>query len=491
VVGLGPGRPGLITTETQMVVEAVAVRWLRTSAHPSAAAVPAARTFDFLYEQADRLDDVYRQIVEELVASASQAGHVLNAVPGSPSVAERSVELLRRDPRVDVEVLPALSVADLAFERLEVDPVAVGARLVDGQRFAVEAAGGRGPFLVAQCDSTAVLGEVKLAIGAALEGLPDDLDVTVLQRLGLEDEHVTALPWADLDRAVVPDHLTSLWVPALNAPFAAEMARLEELGRALRARCPWDRQQTHQSLARYLLEEAYETIDAIEELRPDGAGYEHLEEELGDVLFQVVFHSVLASEEGQFGLGEVARTVHDKLVARHPHVFGGVDATTADEVARNWEQIKKKEKGQAGLMDSVPANLPALLYADKIQGKAKSVGFDWAGPEGPLAKVAEELSELAEVVGAEGGADGGLSAREELGDLLFSVVNVARHLKLAPEIALREATAKFRRRFQAVEALAGSRGADLAGLSPARLDQLWDEVKAAERHDPGAPERLG
>ena len=177
-------------------------------------------------------------------------------------------------------------------------------------------------------------------------------------------------------------------------PFASELVRLEELVRTLRARCPWDREQTHKSLTRYLLEEAYEALEAIEELGPDGEGYEHLEEELGDVLFQVVFHSVLAAEQGQFALGDVARNVHDKLVGRHPHVFGDVVAKTPDDVLKNWELIKKREKGQASVMDEVARNLPALLYAHKIQRKAASVGFDWDNAGGALEKVGEELTEL-------------------------------------------------------------------------------------------------
>ena len=309
-----------------------------------------------------------------------------------------------------------------------------------------------------------------------------------MKHLGLPDEAVTVVAWDDLDRVVAPDHLTSLWVPRLAEPFAAEFVRLEELARALRARCPWDRVQTHESLTRYLLEESYEALEAIEELGPDGAGYEHLEEELGDVLFQVVFHSVLAAEEGQFALGDVARNVHDKLVSRHPHVFGDVEAATAEEVNRNWEQIKRKEKGRASIMDDVPRDLPALLYAHKIQRKAASAGFDWEGAEGALPKIAEELSELTEAIAADGGGlvDGPFgqrdegAVRDELGDLLFAVVNVARHLKVDPEAALREATAKFRRRFMAVEALASERGADVAELDLAQLDLLWEEVKDGE-----------
>lgn len=476
----------MVTAETLKAIEAVPVRWLRTTRHPSAALVSGARSFDYLYDSASSLDDVYAGIVAGLLGSARSEGHVIYAVPGSPMVAERSVELLRADPSVSTVVLPAVSFADLAFERVGADPLAVGARIVDGHRFAAEVAGGQGPLLVGQCDTNTVLSEVKLAIGSVVDQLPQghhSVAVTVLQRLGLDDERVTTLEWHDLDRNIEPDHLTSLWVPALGLPFAPEMVRLEELVRALRARCPWDRQQTHQSLTRYLLEESYEALEAIEELRPDGSGYEHLEEELGDVLFQVVFHAALAAEQGQFALGDVARNVHDKLVARHPHVVGDVVANTPEDVSRNWEQIKKREKGERGIMGGVPANLPALLYAHKVQGKAASVGFDWDSPEGAMPKISEELSELEAALAAAAGAGpspAGPAVRDELGDLLFAVVNVARHLKVDPEAALREATAKFRRRFEAVEELAAARGVELAQLDLAGLDQLWEEVKAAE-----------
>jgi tetrapyrrole methylase family protein/MazG family protein len=498
VVGLGPGRPGLMTSEALAAIAATPVRWLRTSRHPSADAVPGAASFDYLYESASSMEEVYAGIVDALAASAAKEKRIIYAVPGSPVVAERSVELLRADSRVRTIVLPGVSFVDVAFSRLGVDPLAAGVRLVDGHRFAAEAAGSRGPLLVGQCDSLAVLSEVKLAIGSVLDqqgpapeptsspGGPGNFEVTVLQHLGLPDESVRRVAWDDLDRDVKPDHLTSLWLGALADPFASELVRLEELVRTLRARCPWDREQTHQSLTRYLLEESYEALEAIEELGPDGAGYEHLEEELGDVLFQVVFHSVLAAEQGQFALGDVARNVHDKLVGRHPHVFGDVVAKTPDDVVRNWELIKKQEKGRASVMDGVPRNLPALLYAHKIQRKAASVGFDWQDARGALDKVGEELAELTEalvsaaVVGATAPPTGTGPVRDELGDLLFAAVNVARHVKVDPEAALREATAKFRRRFQAVEALAAERGLDLPGAGLAQLDLLWDEVKAAE-----------
>ena len=329
VVGLGPGRPGLVTAESVAAIENAPVRWLRTSRHPSALAVPGARSFDYLYESAATSKRSTSGIVDALVGSATGEGPIVYAVPGSPGVAERTVELLRADHRVETVVLPGVSFADLAFERLGVDPLAAGARVVDGHRFATQVAGFGGPVAGGAVRFAQVLSEVKLALGSVLDqvaGRRRGRRVTVLKHLGSPDEEVTVVPWDELDRAVVPDHLTSIWVPRLGDPFAAEFVRLEELARALRARCPWDRVQTHQSLTRYLLEESYEALEAIEELGPEGAGYEHLEEELGDVLFQVVFHSVLAAEEGQFALADVARNVHDKLVGRHPHVFGDVEA---------------------------------------------------------------------------------------------------------------------------------------------------------------------
>jgi tetrapyrrole methylase family protein/MazG family protein len=372
VAGLGPAGPDLLTAGTRDQIDAIPHRYLRTRRHPSAPAVSRAESFDDLYERHATFEDTYAAIVDALVAASEAHGLVLYAVPGSPMVAERTVELLVADERVDVEVLPALSFLDLAWARLGVDPVAAGARLVDGRRFAAEAAGERGPLLVAQCDQPHVLSDVKLA-------LDDGPEVIVLQRLGLSDEGIATVAWDDLDREVTPDHLTSLWIPQLATPVAGEVARFHELVRTLRAECPWDREQTHASLTRHLLEETYEVLEAIDHVdAPGGAGFAALEEELGDLLFQVVFHSVLAAEEGQFTLADVARGIHDKLYARHPHVFD--PATGATDVAQltvDWERRKVEEKGRSSVMDGIPAALPALAYAAKVQKKAESQGVAW------------------------------------------------------------------------------------------------------------------
>jgi tetrapyrrole methylase family protein / MazG family protein len=428
VVGLGPGGPDLLTEATRAAIERVPVRFLRTARHPAAAAVAGATSFDHLYDEGDDFDGVYRAIVDALAGAARASGEVLYAVPGSPRVAERTVELLVGDPRVRVEVVPALSFLDLAWVRLGIDPLAEGVRVVDGHHFAVQAAGERGPLLVAQCHSRHVLSEIKLAVEVA----PAE-PVTVLQRLGTPEELVAEVPWDELDRAVAPDHLTSLYVPVLAAPVAGELVRFAELVRTLRAECPWDREQTHRSLTRHLLEETYEVLEAIEHLDPEsGQGYDHLEEELGDLLFQVVFHATLGAEAGQLTLADVARGIHDKLVRRHPHVFGGAEADSSDDVARRWEQIKKAEKGRASVFDGVPGNLPSLLYAHKILRKAASLGLE------------PELVASSPVAGV---ADG-----DDLGDLLLAVVQLARRLEVDPEAALRAAAGRVRDEAAAVEA---------------------------------------
>ena len=447
VAGLGPAGPALRTRDTDALIDSIAHRFQRTSRHPGA--LDDVASFDHLYETATTLTDVYIAIVDALVAAAAEHGEVLYLVPGSPSVAERTVELLQQRDDIDVDVRPALSFVDLAWPALGIDPVAAGVTLVDGQQFVVDAAGNAGPFLVGQCDSVAVLSAIKLASD-------DGPDVTVLHHLGLPDERVEQVAWADLDRAVAPDHLTSLYVPPLAAPIAGEVARFAELVRTLREQCPWDREQTHETLTRHLLEETYETLDAITGL-PDS--YPHLEEELGDLLFQIVFHATLAAEQGEFTLADVARGIHDKLVGRHPHVFGDVVADEASQVVANWEQIKKAEKGRDSVMDGIPASLPALLYAYKVGRKAAADGFDWTDAAGPMDKVSEELDELRND-----------PSTEELGDLLFAAVNVARHLDIDPETALRAATDKFRSRFQAMEKLAAERAVPVS-------DDLWDEVK--------------
>jgi tetrapyrrole methylase family protein/MazG family protein len=280
-----------------------------------------------------------------------------------------------------------------------------------------------------------------------------------------------------MDTAVEADHLTSIYIPRLGVAVANHYARFHQLARTLREQCPWDIEQTHESLVPYLLEETYEVVDALHELDADDpATDEALIEELGDLLYQIEFHATIAEQEGRFTIADVTQGIHDKLVRRHPHVFGAVEASSTDQVLSNWESIKREEKGRTSIFDGIPSSLPSLAYAAKAQKQAARVGFDWPDAGGALAKIAEET---AEVVEAHALGDPEATA-EEIGDLLFSVVNVARHFDVDPEVALRRAVTKFRGRFERVEQLAAARGLDLSTSGPAILDQLWDEVKVSE-----------
>jgi tetrapyrrole methylase family protein/MazG family protein len=475
VCGLGPAGPELVTEAVAATLAGAAPGrlFLRTSRHPAAdvALGRGATSFDYLYEAAATFADVYSAIVEVLVGAVTSDPDrpVVYAVPGSPRVAEATVQRLGADDRVELVTMPGLSFLDLIWDRLGVDPLTEGVQLVDGADFPLAAAGASGPLVVAQCWSRQVLSDIKLA-------LPEQpARVVILHHLGLADEAVMEVDWADLDRTLEPDHLTSLWVPRLAAPVGAELARLGQLVLTLRERCPWDREQTHASLTPHLIEESYEVVEAIEELDqgdPDAA-FEHLEEELGDLLYQVFFHAALGAEEGRFDLADVARGVHDKLVSRHPHVFGSVEADSADAVETNWEQIKKAEKGRDSVMDGLVSGLPALVYAHKAQKKAATVGFDWPNISGPLEKVVEELEELQEELARPEES----RQAQELGDLLFSVVNVARHARVDPEAALRSSTREFVRRFRLLETEASQRGLDLASAPPRQLDELWERAK--------------
>ena len=245
------------------------------------------------------------------------------------------------------------------------------------------------------------------------------------------------------------------------------------------AGCPWDRQQTHTTLKPYLLEEVYEALEAI-----DAADDAELCKELGDVLLQVVFHAQIAAEEGRFDIEAVGQAIVDKLIRRHPHVFGDASADGADEVLLRWEQIKKQERQEQGetapsLLAGIPKHLPALMRAQRIQVRVAQQGFDWDEVEGALDKVEEEFAEVRQAWESGGGA----AVEEEFGDLLFSLVNASRFLKVEPEQALRRAVAKFERRFRTLEEIVRARGGEVAALSLAALDEIWDEVKARERDE--------
>lgn len=486
VVGLGPGPLGLVTQETRDAIAAATTRFVRTTRHPSAALVGDATSFDDEYERHATFAEVYKAIATRVSDAAVRDGSVLYAVPGSPGVLEDVVQRLLGDTRLDVRVMSAVSFLDLAWLRLGIDPVNHSVRLVDAHRFGEVAADDRGPFLVAQCHADWVLSEIKLAHDSARGDEP----VVVLHHLGLPDERVVTTTWNDIDRlerahGVVADHLTSIYIAQLAEPIAGEMARLHRLARTLREQCPWDREQTHASLVRYLIEETYEVVDALNALDAnDPTTDDALIEELGDLLYQIEFHTTIAEQQGRFSLADVARATHDKLVRRHPHVFGDGSATTAGDVVKTWDEIKQAERAERatraeGATDvpdffaGVARAAPSLSLAQKLQKRAAEVGFDWPDVAGATAKLTEEISELHEATQA-GDPD---AMRMELGDVLFSVVNVARKLGLDAETALRLASDKFVARFTRVQHLATQRGLDLANCDVAQLDALWDDAK--------------
>ena len=476
VVGLGPGDASLVTVDTINVINNTEQRFLRTAQHPSAHLVPNASTFDHVYDNAASFDDVYSTIAETLIAAANEHDTVLYAVPGSPLVLERTVAHLRAQSQVDIELHPAISFLDDVWRVLNIDPVEQRVRLIDGHVFTEAAAGETGPMLVAHTHANWVLSDIKLSI--------DDIDasteVVLLHHVGLPDEQVVRTTWFEMDRTLQADHLTSLYIPSLGTPVAEEMVKFHQLARTLRDECPWDMEQTHQSLVRYLIEETYEVVDAISNLREgDTSTDDDLIEELGDLLYQVEFHAAIAEEQGRFTMADVARTVREKLVSRHPHVFGDVKVTSSADVESNWEAIKQNEKShRTGIFDGVVEAAPSLSFAAKVQQRAAKVGFDWPDLNGPLAKLNEELDEIREAVA---GTDPE-ATMTEVGDLLFAVVNVARHLDIDPESALRGAIMKFRKRVEAVETLATEQGRTMKSMDLAELDALWEVVKQYPTH---------
>lgn len=469
VVGLGPAGPGLVTAGTRDLIDSVHRRWVRTRRHPSASVVGgSAASFDDVYDTAGTFDEVYDTIVARLWADAREHGEVLYAVPGSPRVLERTVELLvagSSSAGVEVVVEPAMSFLDLAWVRLGVDPVEAGVRLVDGHAIDPSSLD-RGPLLVAHCHNRRVLSDLKLSVID-----PPDQPVLVLHHLGLADEAVVEVSWDDLDRTVDADHLTSVYVPVAGTTAATELGRLDEVVRALRVGCPWDAEQTHHSLRRYLLEETYELADAIDAFdEHTGEGIDDLEEELGDVLFQVFFHAALAAERGEFTTADVARGIREKLVRRHPHVFGDVVVADADEVVDNWAAIKAAEKSdRASVMDGVAMSMPSLLLAVEVMSKAARLGL---GPA-ELSAGAPSLDQALESAAAGPGAGRAAgAAHEELGGALLAVVARCRLLGIDPEAALRWAVLRARDGVRAVEAEMVAHGIPPAS-APQEVRRRW------------------
>jgi tetrapyrrole methylase family protein/MazG family protein len=419
--------------------------------HPSAAAFSDVVSYDELYDRAESFDELYLAIVDDLVALAESAdGHeVLYVVPGSPVVAERTVELLRAREDVTTVLESAVSVIDVACGVLGRDPMSVGLRVVDALASGGEFRG-PGPLLILQTYSPEVLASVA-------DRLPDACEVTVLHHLGLDDQVITTLDAKELPTFLAADHLTSLWVDGLRDAGEA-MNDLVEFMKRLRAECPWDQEQTHASLTRHLLEEAYETIDALEAFDrstttgdPDDALIDHVEEELGDLLFQIVFHAELGDEEGNFNFATIADGVRDKLIGRHPHVFGDVTVTGADDVASRWEDLKRTEKGRESVTDGIAWQLPSLTLYTKLLRKAALVDVELDSGEVARERALTALAALSLNDESVGDAVSSSNVSSLWGDALSALVTAARFA-----------------------------GVDLEGVLRARAATLRDEIREAE-----------
>ncbi len=477
IVGLGPAGADQLTRAGWAAIESAERVIVRTLDHPAAADVARFReveTCDDLYEHAAEFTEVYERIADR-VLTAGAVGPVVYAVPGSPAIAERAVALIRAralETGISVEVIGAPSFLDALVETLSMDPLDRGFQLLDARQLPQPLFLGL-PTVFAQVDTELVAGELK---GRLLEVLDPQHPVVVASDLGTTEEAVDEVALTDLDHQPVGPR-TSVYLD----PGQVGLPGLLAVSLRLREECPWDAKQTHHSLARHLIEEAYELMEAIGRLpaaapagEADVPAYLEVEEELGDVLLQVIFHSMLAAEAGVFDIDSVAEHHRRKLISRHPHVFGvdggePIEVDGASEVTRNWEKIKQAEKQRDSLMDDVPAAMPALARAAKMQRRASSVGFDWERPTEVMDVLGEELRELADALGDTGAVE------HELGDVLFSLVNLARHLHIDPEMSLRQAVDRFSERFRSMEATG-----DLHDLSLEELNELWEQAKKQE-----------
>jgi tetrapyrrole methylase family protein/MazG family protein len=475
IVGLGPGPLALITLETLEKLQTADVLLLRTARHPAVAGLTARgiayQQYDCLYDALPTFDAVYQAIAADVIERARQGLRVVYAVPGSPLVAEKTVPLIREQAAaagITATILPAMSFLDVLYARLGIDPQN-GLTIMD----AVEVA--RLPnldtaLIVTQLYNRQVASDAKLSL---MELLPDDYEVLLCLRLGLDTESVRRLPLYELDRQQDIDHLTTLYVPPYQRqveaftldPLIDVMSRLRSPGG-----CVWDIEQTHESLRRYIVEEVYEVLEAIDEADGD-----KLCEELGDLLLQIIFHARMAEETGVFSMQDVVHTVTEKMVRRHPHVFGEISVRDAAEVVVNWDKIKQQEKAseRTSVLDGIPKGLPSLMYAYKLQAKAAKVGFDWTEIGPVWEKIGEELAELREALESQ---DMNL-AEAELGDVLFSVINLARKYNIDGEIALSRTNRKFARRFGYIEDQIKAKGLKWRECSLPDLDKLWKEAK--------------
>ncbi len=475
LLGLGPGDPTLMTVQARDLLAELDEITLRTRQHPTVAGFPeglVVHSFDHLYQEEEDFGQVYARIIEEVLALGRRPQGVVYGVPGHPYVAETTGPEIVRRARVEglpVRVIEGLSYLGPTFSALGVDPLPQTA-LVDALDLVIAhhpSFPPSSPALIAQVHSTVIAAEVKITLMALY---PDQHPVRLVHAAGTPDALVEDLPLYAIDQSEQIGLLTALYLPPLAENTAFE--DFQELIAHLRAPegCPWDREQTHQTLRTNLLEEAYEVLNAI-----DLDDAELMQEEFGDLLLQIVLHAQIAAEYGEFTMSDVLAGIHRKLVYRHPHVFGEMDLADADAVKRNWERLKAKERAangedERGVLDGISIAMPALAVADAYQDRAARVGFDWPEIEGVLDKINEEIEEFRTAANA-------AEQAEELGDLFFALVNLTRWMKVDAESALRATNIKFRQRFMAIEAEARRQERQLDDMTLEEMDDIWNASK--------------
>lgn len=498
LVGLGPGDPERLPSQARSLLTSGLPVYLRTARHPTLSAGSLAEALASLpvialddeYESNATFDDTYNAIVARLLRAHSNEGDIVYAVPGHPLLGETTVERLLAATKaqgIPTIIIGAPSFVDACLEALGQaitgDLAVLDALLLDANAPAPpEQLRVNGPILLYQVHSREAASNAKLALMRI--GYPDEFPVTVLYAAGIPGEQmIEEVPLYRMDWGGKHNHLTSVWVPPLPSdlrkPSFYELVRVMAKLRDPDGGCPWDLKQTHQTLRKYVLEEAYEVAEAIDLGDPD-----KLCDELGDLLLQVVFHAQMAAEEGTFEADDVCTAIVEKLIRRHPHIFGEVKVEGADEVLTNWEAIKTAEKAARGeelpksILDGISTSLPALMAALEVSKRAVKSGFEWPDTGGVLDKVEEEFRELRTEV-EENGPPEKIAA--ELGDLLFTLVNVGRKLSIDPETALRAQLERFKRRFRHIEVGAAAAGRPLNSLTLKEMEVFWDEAKRAEK----------
>jgi len=490
VVGLGTGDESQLTLGVLRELERADAIYLRTAHHPVTAYLREVgivfHSFDDQYEKHAQFHEVYQAIVEQLLqqAVANPEHKIVYAVPGHPQVAEATVQLLRERTthmQIELRVIGGESFLDQAFLRFGFDPLD-GFQLVDATNLDRYHFDPTIHTIFAQVYDGLTASDVKLKL---MSWYPDDHPVVVGHALGIEgEEQIRNIALYELDRIEGYGNLSLVWVARDDRDSLRNKRfdRLHEIVEILRSPggCPWDREQTHASIRKNLIEETYEVLETIDDDDPD-----HMREELGDLLLQIMLHAQMEQEAGTFDVYDVVEELNQKLIRRHPHVFADQAAGSSEEALNNWESVKQEEKRRRGedvdqlsVLSGVPRDLPGLMKALKLQKKAAKVGFDWDHEQDVWAKLEEELQELREVMDEPGLED---ERVEELGDLLFVIVNLARFLHIDPEEAIARTNRKFIQRFTYIEEQLRLRGQSFDHTDLTEMEELWQEAKRMKR----------